>query len=108
MTITHMAESRTARQCMQDYRVGTPEAVDISYPVAGIGSRFTAAMLDTTIGGLLLFLIILGSIGLSSLPEPGPTIGVILGFTLSFLVIWGYFVLFETLWSGQTPGKRAV
>jgi hypothetical protein len=24
-----------------------------------------------------------------------------------FVVFWGYFMLFETLWSGQTPGKRA-
>ncbi|HWC77866.1 MAG TPA: RDD family protein, partial [Blastocatellia bacterium] len=23
-----------------------------------------------------------------------------------FAIYWGYFVLFETLWSGQTPGKR--
>ncbi|HEY0069523.1 MAG TPA: RDD family protein, partial [Chloroflexia bacterium] len=24
-----------------------------------------------------------------------------------FLIIWGYFVVFETVWNGQTPGKRA-
>ena len=23
-----------------------------------------------------------------------------------FAIYWGYFVIFETLWSGQTPGKR--
>ena len=24
----------------------------------------------------------------------------------SFLVFFGYFIFFETIWSGQTPGKR--
>ena len=23
-----------------------------------------------------------------------------------FAVVWGYFVLFETIWHGQSPGKR--
>lgn len=27
---------------------------------------------------------------------------------LIFLVYFGYFVAFETLWNGQTPGKRAI
>jgi len=25
---------------------------------------------------------------------------------IDFLVVWGYFTLFEALWRGQTPGKR--
>src|SRR5207245_757339 len=25
---------------------------------------------------------------------------------LAFGVLWGYYVFFETLWNGQTPGKR--
>ena len=25
---------------------------------------------------------------------------------LNFAVFWGYYMLFELLWSGQTPGKR--
>jgi uncharacterized RDD family membrane protein YckC len=25
-----------------------------------------------------------------------------------FLVSWGYFIFFETIWNGQTPGKRLV
>src|SRR5690606_14075457 len=27
---------------------------------------------------------------------------------LNFLIFWGYYVLFEYLWNGQTPGKRLV
>jgi uncharacterized RDD family membrane protein YckC len=90
----------------QEYQIATPEAVDISYDVAGIGSRFVAAALDLLIAVGLFILVTLGSVGLMQLPEPGPTVGVILLLTLSFLLFWGYFVLFETFWSGQTPGKR--
>lgn len=90
----------------EEYQVSTPESVDIAYDIAGIGSRFVAAALDllTQVGALIL--ITFGSIGLMQLPEPGPTAGVILLITLYFGIFWGYFVIFETVWSGQTLGKR--
>jgi uncharacterized RDD family membrane protein YckC len=90
----------------EEYQLLTPESVDISYDVAGIGSRFVAATVDLLSQIGLLVLITLGSIGLMQLPEPGPTAGAILLITLYFAVFWGYFIIFETLWSGQTPGKR--
>jgi uncharacterized RDD family membrane protein YckC len=34
--------------------------------------------------------------------------GVAVWFLLTFIVQWGYFVVFEWLWHGQTPGKRIV
>ena len=29
-----------------------------------------------------------------------------LALILGFVVLWGYFIYFETVWNGQTPGKR--
>jgi uncharacterized RDD family membrane protein YckC len=92
----------------QEYRVGTPEAVDISYAIAGIGSRFVAALVDFLIWLVLQIVVILGSVGIMQLPSPGPTIGTVLLLTVSFVLFWGYFILFETMWSGQTPGKRVL
>lgn len=95
---------------LDEYRVHTPEVVDIAYDIAGIGTRFVAAAVDALILGIAIVVIILGAIGLSRLPEPAPTAAVILAITLVMLayVFSGYYILFETLWSGQTPGKRLV
>lgn len=92
----------------QEYHVGTPEAIDISYAIAGIGSRFVAALVDFLIWLVLEIVVVLGSVGIMQLPGPGPTTGIVLLLTISFVLFWGYFILFETLWSGQTPGKRVL
>jgi uncharacterized RDD family membrane protein YckC len=37
----------------------------------------------------------------------GISLWVIAGFIIvSFIIFFGYFIFFETIWSGQTPGKR--
>ncbi len=95
--------------------VSTPEHVAFGYEVAGIGSRFGAALLDTTIIAVLYLLIqvlLLTTNALSDRVFSGGATG-ISGFfvliltVLAFGVLWGYYVFFETLWNGQTPGKRA-
>jgi uncharacterized RDD family membrane protein YckC len=87
-----------------DYQIGPSSDAGFSYRVAGIGTRFLAALVD----GLIIFgieiLVVLLSlvvylVGASSA-------AVILGLTLSFILFWGYFIYFETTWNGQTPGKR--
>jgi uncharacterized RDD family membrane protein YckC len=57
---------------------------------------------------LLVVGILLGISGvLRNLPLSGQWIaGLLIGFV--FLLQFGYFILFEILWSGQTPGKRLV
>lgn len=92
----------------EEYEVKTPEAVSIAYDVAGIGTRFIAAAIDTLVWIGLSVLIVLGCVGLALTSSIGKTIAIILGTTLLFLLFWGYFLIFETLWSGQTPGKRWV
>jgi len=98
------------RDVPRDYRqhleIETPEHVVLDLEIAGIGSRALAAVLDMAILtgaglALLTIVIILGSYGVS-LGRPG-TILLVLG---SFLAWNGYFILFEGMRRGQTPGKR--
>jgi uncharacterized RDD family membrane protein YckC len=91
--------------------IDTPELVAIEMPVAGIGSRFIAILIDSLI--LVAAVVVLG-IG-AALILPGLRIlggisanwamGIIL--VLLFLLQWGYFALFEGFGNGKTPGKRA-
>lgn len=90
-----------------EFGVDTPEAVSVAYTIAGIGSRFVAALLDVVIQCVLLVLIITGIAGLSGLPGPARTVALVLLITLLFILFWGYYLLFEAFWNGQTPGKSA-
>ena len=99
--------------------IDTPENVTFSYEIAGIGSRFLAALIDTLLLGLLqvivigtAILIFVQSGGTNSSTDSG-TFGSqaplwVLGILtfISFLFFWGYYIFFETFWNGQTPGKR--
>lgn len=91
--------------------VETPEHVELSFALASIGNRFLACAIDHIIQALLIFAsaIIARSFEIS-LSSIGAQYGInwVLagGIVLVFLIGFGYFVGFETLWSGQTPGKR--
>ncbi len=96
-----------------DYRqhleVETPEHVVLDLEIAGVGSRLLAAVIDTAIlGGLTivvtLLLLVLAEIGL--IPT-GPWVGAVI-VSGAFLVWNGYYVFFEGLRHGRTPGKRRV
>ncbi|HEX8220771.1 MAG TPA: RDD family protein [Chloroflexia bacterium] len=92
--------------------ISTPEQVAFEYEMAGIGSRFVAALLDHLILAVTLVLIVCAAstIGLMSLSARDGGAGAFLVLAImtliSFLITWGYFVVFETVWNGQTPGKR--
>jgi uncharacterized RDD family membrane protein YckC len=100
-----------------DYTVLTPERVSLQYDIAGIGSRGAAALVDTAIQAIALTVVMLGITaafvastnilgGRSSEGAAALLIGL---YALAvFVVTAGYFMLFEILWSGQTPGKRLV
>jgi uncharacterized RDD family membrane protein YckC len=87
--------------------IGTPEGVDLDLRLAGLGSRFVAALLD-----VLLRLVVFAALGLVLLAGPltlddlASGIGLALFSVGAFLVLFGYDVLFEVLASGRTPGKR--
>ncbi len=94
--------------------IETPEGVALQFPVAGIGSRFVALLLDHLIqfgvalgAGLILLMVsaAMGERARDSLASKWFIAGVIFA---GFLLVWGYFALFEAFWHGQTPGKRAM
>jgi uncharacterized RDD family membrane protein YckC len=91
-------------------RIDTPENVSFAYPVAGLGSRFMAAIVDTLLIVLLQFLVDL----LLRLTVLQDTEGVLSSWLVAiysligFVFLWGYYIFFELLWNGQSPGKRWV
>jgi uncharacterized RDD family membrane protein YckC len=96
-------------------KIDTPENVTFDYDVSGIGSRFLAALVDTSlivilqvvvIGLLILLAILFSDIDLS-VGSATAWMLAILGM-ISFIFLWGYYIFFEILWNGQSPGKRWV
>jgi uncharacterized RDD family membrane protein YckC len=90
--------------------IDTPEQVELEFAVAGLGSRFVAVLLDHLIqAGFYFVFIIFGAIVFGALANRINLLGkwVLAGFiALNFLLIWGYYTLFEAFWHGQTPGKH--
>jgi uncharacterized RDD family membrane protein YckC len=99
----------------ETFSIDTPENVAFGYDVAGIGSRFLAALVDNLIifvTQVLVFIALLVTyrlLGSFDLESSGLTNWVIaLVSLIMFAFYWGYYVLFEITWNGQTPGKRWV
>ncbi len=88
--------------------IETPENITFGYALAGLGSRFLSTMIDTIIIVFLLFLANLLAVYLILLANlqdsPGWIIAILSA--LNFLLVWGYYIIFESVWNGQTPGKR--
>jgi uncharacterized RDD family membrane protein YckC len=98
--------------------VRTPESIAFSYELAGLGSRFLAVAVDLLIQIALLALLITGLVLMTArLPHTthhaiGPAyqfaLNVVWGalIFIIFMIFFGYFIAFEALWNGQTPGKK--
>lgn len=97
--------------------VRTPEAIAFYYELAGLGSRFLAWLVDTAIQLVVAVLIgIAAAVGanraaslasaLSLSPKSLASTVVAVGIILAFALFYGYFIVFDKLWNGQTPGKR--
>lgn len=88
--------------------IETPEAVWLTFQVAGPGARMGAYLLDLLFRIAILYVlnwvlsfIVSGLGGTAAWPQ-----GVLL---LAFFILeWGYSTLFETFNNGRTPGKRIV
>jgi uncharacterized RDD family membrane protein YckC len=86
--------------------IATPEGVDLELTLAGVGSRFTSALLDYLIQLLILIaLALVLGLGIGLKPGAGGYAAAI-WVVLAFLLFVGYDVAFEVLASGRTPGKR--
>ena len=96
----------------QQVEVETPEQVVFSYSIAGVGSRAAAAIIDYLIclmPGALLAIILMPLLerGSDGLPRSEFAVWLYAFLLLGqFAALWGYYVLFEGLSDGQTPGKR--
>jgi uncharacterized RDD family membrane protein YckC len=98
--------------------IETPERVQLEFALASIGNRFLAVAIDHFIQYMSIvliawfFLAIAGytSADLADAPDkllvemPKWTIALMI--LVLFLIFAAYFIFFEWLWNGQTPGKR--
>jgi uncharacterized RDD family membrane protein YckC len=99
--------------------IETPERVPLAFALASIGNRFIAVAIDHGIqysaiaAAAWFFLSITGtnifesegstaSEWLSEMPKWTLAIMIL----ILFLLFSGYFIFFEWVWNGQTPGKR--
>ena len=100
----------TARPFEQTVDVETPELVVLTYSLAGVGTRVLAGITDLLICMALLasvaFAVVTLGGRLSLGGDRSASWGAAVLILAQFVVLWGYYVLFEGLMDGQTPGKR--
>lgn len=94
-----MADSRAGLH--RRVSLETPEHVKLEYQLADLGSRAAALALDLAIIVAAILLVALvfrytGGLGQAVL------------YIVIFFAMWGYFLFFEAVWDGRTPGKRAL
>jgi uncharacterized RDD family membrane protein YckC len=91
-----------------DVPIETPEQIELSLELSGVGSRFVAQVIDWVIKLILLVAVavfgwVAGALlGLDVLSLAA--LVVVLFF--SYFVALAYDVWYEAAWNGQTPGKR--
>lgn len=92
--------------------IETPEHVQLRFVMASVGTRFLAALIDHLIQGAAIITILILVYAAYNVFDFFKSAGnwaiaaVVFVIGGLILLIIGYFTLFESLWSGQTPGKR--
>lgn len=99
----------------EDLAILSSENVTFSLETAGLGSRLAALSIDTAIQLLTAFLVSIAFVGVvgyfnlwryvAPLFDPPERI-IVFASVMMALFAFSYFLLFEYLWQGQTPGKR--
>ena len=93
----------------------TPESVELEFTLAGIGNRAWALLIDYLVLAVIMTVFVVAwvtvSVQLADLWAGifGKQVSlwlVAIALIFGFAIYTGYFVFFETLWQGQTPGKR--
>jgi uncharacterized RDD family membrane protein YckC len=94
--------------------IETPEKIVFAYSISSTGTRIVAYLIDIFLQvAALVLLYILGAVsfdlGIGDTRFDTDEVGYYL-FAFLYLVYfffqWGYFLLFETIWDGQSPGKK--
>lgn len=86
--------------------IETPERVIFNHQLAGPALRTAAYLLDLLIRGAFVLVVVM-ALSITAVATGrlhGLEAGIVL--VLFFTLEWGYFVLFDLLLSGQSPGKR--
>lgn len=82
----------------------------IELPLAGIGSRFIALLVDYLIWGAGMVVVFIAAIvllpALRTFSRISAQWAEAIVIFIFFLLNWGYFTMFEAFWNGRTPGKR--
>lgn len=96
--------------------IETPERVPLAFALASIGNRFLAAAIDHFIQYFLIAgvaWVFLSAAGfgqqagvVEEIQREAPKWMIAAMIFILFLLFAGYFIFFEWLWDGQTPGKR--
>lgn len=81
----------------------TPEAVVLGLPIASVGSRAVGLLVDGLLQGLGMLLLGFAAATVGSLDLGW--VGMSMFLLAVFGLLFGYPVVFETLWRGRTPGK---
>ena len=97
--------------------IETPERVPLAFALASIGNRFLAVLIDHFFQYMAILIVAWAFISWSGVGEMNSierdellsqmskwTIALMI--IILFLIFTGYFIFFEWLWNGQTPGKR--
>ncbi len=82
--------------------IDTPENILLDAEIAGFGSRFVAALMDYT----LIVILLVGVTWLFIRSDAKGSSILAFYYITIFLITWGYHLIFELIWNGQTPGKR--
>lgn len=85
----------------------TPEAVVLEFETAGVASRVLARLVD----GLVLFAALFAYsilINVAVGPNGSQAVAVILLVLFGAFVVFGYWIVLETMWGGRTVGKAAL
>lgn len=100
----------------REITVVTPENVTITYELAGLGSRAVAHVLDAMVqAGALIVLFVASALIMTRLTDIAPHSAILrfisdfaaaIMIIVSFVTFAGYFIYFESVRNGQSPGKR--
>ncbi|MDT0676236.1 RDD family protein [Autumnicola musiva] len=88
---------------MDNFQIETAQNISINQNVAGVGERIVAFIVDSFI--LVLYGIFMGLIISGTNLDRG---GDMMYYLVLGLPIFLYYLLWETFWNGQTPGKAAM
>jgi uncharacterized RDD family membrane protein YckC len=95
---------------LSDDRIGviTPEAVEFTFDLSGLASRVLALLVDLIIQVVIfIILLIIAARYITLGPDESEfPLALVIIFAGFYIINWGYFVFFELLWNGRSPGKR--